>query len=298
MCATSAHHTNTTLAITIHRPGVRIAAFGPSWKEYKDLNWSLGPFYAKPQNGTVGENTIATHIAEIARNLNITEILLPEPVFGVDVCIDEMLPDTVRLHTGNSNVTLRFGMKADICRLRLGQTYGFAPGGCPGVILYYPGNRELELKPLCVAAHVGRDSLFDRAHTTGRHPERKHESVIFAMWQPFARLPKTELRKIQATVAFALPPRMFVHSPQHFLYGADNTLMFLSLRRWHQTNASFTLDLVEVIRGQLMHCGVSKQNISTLGSDIAGDPARWHTTRNPDQSLRNHRNLLLITHTL
>jgi hypothetical protein len=283
-------------AMSATLPGIQVHAFGPRWGKHSGLDWSLASFY-KNQELSASKakgSAVATHLVEIAQARGIQQILLPEPVFGTSICIDTSLQDSFQLEAGQQRTTLRLGMQADICRLRLGDTYVFAPGGCPGVSLYYPGNKALRLEPVCVVAHVGRDSLFDRKYLLEEAPARRHESTIFAMWSPFLRLKPVERKKVLATILFAIPPNLFNHPHNHRTFGKVNRLMHAELSKWGHNPANSQVDLAAIITAQLMHCGIPMTNIESLGSDIAGDPAQWYTTRGPNP---RHRNLLLMTHT-
>lgn len=166
------------------------------------------------------------------------------------------------------------------------QAFAVASADCPTAVLYRPDTGAV------VAAHAGRDSLWQNESNGRRH-------LITGMLN---RLDAFDER-VRGFIACGICPSHFLHSPRDPVHGERNRQMLeafasyaLSFPSRAVGASSGHLRLAEAIREQLYCFGVPLDNVGYDGSCTYGDQGPdgeplWHSHR------RDHggkRNLVLV----
>ncbi len=170
-----------------------------------------------------------------------------------------------RISLANSNFTLIRGVEAEGCVLPPHSGAWFSVADCHVIVAYNTGTHGV------IAAHAGRDSLFDRATVVGDiEPTVRSRSVVDAIINAIRTGLSTE---VKVFIAGGIGPAHFTHDPRHPRYAAANKAL---LAHFYSTcgplssggyPASGCLSIPEIIRQQFLRQGVEPYNIATDGSD-------------------------------
>lgn len=213
-------------------------------------------------------------------------VLAPRPAFNAQVCRPRDLTTA-----WIPNLFYR-GVDADAVVLeRSGQAYALASADCAMVLIRNPATGEV------AACHAGRDSLLDKQYVLNPkgHP-RSFESIVDAACMSLSSN-EQDWYDFQAHVGMAIGPDHFAHPWNHPTYGDSNRRLIEHLSNcWGESVVKGgvdlgKIDLVELIRLQLIMLGFSESNISFDGVDTFADEGEdgqpiWHSNRR-DKTTRN-----------
>lgn len=216
----------------------------------------------------------------------ISRLYLPSPKqFNAKLARSDEL--TVRWMDG---LLFRGAYAEGVTLEKIGEAVAIASSDCPTLVARNGSSL------LALAAHAGRESLYDHAALFDSAKPRRHESVVDAVME--ALVPAGgNVRDVQAFVACGISAALFLH-PQGFeKNGLRNQVMVRHLRdRWGEACASADtlgrIDLREIIVSQFAAKGVPRCNISGDQACTADDmPAkgayRWHSHRRDKDGGRN-----------
>lgn len=294
---------------------VRITAFGRMYEDPDiDEDWSFRNLRT-PEDGKSSDCSLTRYLPDIAKELEIAEILVPSPIdFNARMCLQKDL--NIIIPVGN-HLVLRRGTNADGCRIQRGQTYGVSLAGCALVVAIYPHNPHPGEKIKVAVAHSGFDSVFDRQEAlTGlrsRKPQSVTESLLNAMG--CSGLKTSRRKRVGIIVAFPISSKIFTYSWDHPQFGENNERICEYIReRWGSgcvpgNNGTSRqgaaregrINLAEIITRQFVELGVSLEHINIIldsdvffGTEHPRGGEMWYTTRGQPR-FKNHRNLLLVS---
>jgi copper oxidase (laccase) domain-containing protein len=262
-------------------PRVTIYAFGRA-PAGQMINWSIA------KNPDVGK-----YIAEFAlKNAGVTEILSPRPDFSGRICTREELTVQLENIVGRCEVSriLRHpeNVSADGVEIKPGQAFYIASGDCPTLVVFDPIGKRL------IAAHAGRDCLWDREHVLNDKTAREHASIVDAAMLEFDDVPPEELK---AFIACGIAAKNFSHSLTDPNLKSKNLEMIAALEKncpieFMGKDSAGCINLREIIRSQLISHGLRPDAIGCDAIDTYGDTDStgehyWWSNRRGDKTVRN-----------
>lgn len=188
--------------------------------------------------------------------------------------------------------TLWRGVKANGGVVPRGGAYWLSSADCPTIIAHEANSGTT------IAAHAGRDCLFDRQRITGRGPSRERESVVDAIVAALQQHQFASRQAIRVFVCGGISAEHFPHPVGDPDHGAANAALCLdALMKYGPTclvgNSGLgMLSLTEVIRAQFLRHGVPAYRIGNDGVDTYGDvdfegQPLWWSHRRGDGMRRN-----------
>ncbi len=248
------------------------------------FNWTLR--HLQSQSDVAGNQVLVERLWEIMLELGARKVFAPSPVtFNARVVSPKLLTSEIVLGAGFTLYRNAL-CPADGTWLSPGQAGIISAAGCPVIVACYE-NR-------CVFAHAGRDSLLDRGRISGTNT-REVESVCESMLEALAA-PKALRGRAYFYAFFSIGPSVLTHELAHPAYGEFNRAMHFHLRRLWGEGCSYEregiihLNLMNLIRNQLMRFGVPKRNITLHAKKIEKRPELFHTRDGGGQN----RNLIVI----
>ncbi|MEK7650432.1 MAG: laccase domain-containing protein [Patescibacteria group bacterium] len=210
------------------------------------------------------------------------------------------LCDFSTMFTPISCLRVRTGLEADgVLYLPPGWGIAFPSADCPTVVIW---GQETGI---VMAAHAGRDSLFDRAFASGIQNIREEtwpiKSIILRMleWVKSFGEPSESIHVFSCVgIGAESYPHRF-DDPRH---GRANQRVWEYLKQRYGHNGAFVgenLDLHELIRLQALCVGVPAENITRdrvdtyADTDSSGQPL-YHSVRREPGSKK--RNLVFVAH--
>jgi len=168
---------------------------------------------------------------------------------------------------------------------KIGEAVGIASSDCPTIVAR--NARSL----LAVAAHAGRESLYDLADLASGVPVRKHASVVDAIVETLAADGPAD--GISAHVTCGIGPMAFEHRLDDPVHGDRNRrLRAYVAERWgaHCVGDRW-FSLGAIISAQFRARGVPNERLShrhdCTFSHKDGNSPRWHSHRRDKDGKRN-----------
>jgi copper oxidase (laccase) domain-containing protein len=252
--------------------------------------------YGKPNNWSLLNPPPETlrRIGNLASAEGVYRLLAPKPsAFNARVCLSDDLTETVM---GNESVSIHRGVDADGAVIPPGQAFYLASADCLTVVTLDPKSG------MTVAAHAGRDCLFDRKRINGEGKSREHESVVDAIVARYEQA-NIQAKYLKVFMTCGISPKEFVHDFQDPKFGTANMKMCADVaHKWglRCLDGDMTkgkLVLTEIVRAQFMKHGVDPYHIGFDIVDTYGDTDRygnhlwWSHRREPGPG----RNAVLVT---
>ena len=147
----------------------------------------------------------SVHIAQIARKLDVREILWPDTHTFNALVLEPVGSNQCQTTDG---VTICRGFVADGTVIPLGQAACFRTADCPTIIAHHDFTHEV------IAAHAGRESLIDEGGWKLAHPYRKNESIVDSVLQRLLKYDrfKKRVRDIEIFSCCGVGANNFRHS--------------------------------------------------------------------------------------
>lgn len=240
-------------------------------------------------------------------------VYAPRPSqFNAKICRPEELTEVYQgiidlsneeINTSLKGVRILRGVDADGCEIKRGERIMVASADCPTVIVRSRRTGRV------VAAHAGRDCLFDRKRLESGALQRTPESVIDAIMQSETFWREKDVCEIEAFITCGIGPQNFRHRTDHPTYGKMNEKIVSHFERLGNHNNRETiagprhlgcLNLAEIIRAQFMAHGVPPENVADDGIDTYGDmdaddEYTWHSSaRGKTPEEKSRRNLVVV----
>ncbi len=245
---------------------------------YNGANWCVNRDEPESFNKTV-------------RNLSphIRRVWMPNPGrFNAEIAPQDMFEIEHR-HNG---VTVMGKCFADGALIPKGEAYAITNADCPTLVVWNHQYTHL------VAAHAGRDCLFDREYISRGVRTRAHMSVVDAVIERLNIPAKALSMHIVCGIR-----RNFSHSRSHEIYGEFNANLLDFCETEYGSESVLDgdcIDLYEIVRHQAIENGIYEENITmdTIDTFNQRDDSgnwKWASTRRgtPDRTLRN---LVLVEH--
>lgn len=165
--------------------------------------------------------------------------------------------------------------------------FAMSAGGCPLIVLSGTSYRE-GIKPVCLAAHAGRDSLIDHKFLQYGLKSRDHFSIVDAM-VAFGRKRFVDPEDMTLRSFFAIPWQRFPHDARQKEHRRRNARAQWHFReesdvfRIEPSTKKHCLDLSRVIWWQARRAGVGSIETGVHTLPIDGDYA-YTTHTNPELS--------------
>ncbi|MDP3735631.1 MAG: laccase domain-containing protein [bacterium] len=205
-----------------------------------------------------------SQLRHVALQAGIDTVYAPDHSrFNAAICESEDF--TERISLANSKFALLRGPLAEGCVLPPHSGAWFSVADCHVIVAYNTATHWV------IAAHAGRDSLFNRAAIVGDiEPTVRSASVVDAIINGIRRGISAE---IKVFVAGGIGPVHFTHDPRHPRYAVANKAI---LAHFYATcghlasggyPASGCLSIPEIIRAQFQHRDIEPSNIATDGTD-------------------------------
>jgi copper oxidase (laccase) domain-containing protein len=257
---------------------VEVLCFG------EPLNWSLrGMSMDENENFNPG---ILDRLRSVLDRHRIGRLYLPSPKkFNAELARQEEL--NVSWMDG---LLFRGAYAEGVALEKVGEAVGIASSDCPTII----ARNVTSL--LTVAAHAGRESLYDQAALLEAAKPRRYASVVDAVMATLT--PNvSDAKRVLAHVACGIRSVSFPHQVSFDWDGARNARMLQHLReRWGadcvSSDGEGRIDLHEIIRRQFRAAGVPDERLSEDGRDTHEDRSLtnghlWHSNRREKNGERN-----------
>lgn len=267
------------------RKGTRVDVylFGRSPEK---LDWNTTPLKTKAGLKTPAGSDLFMRFQEVSSVFEIEKILAPSAASSnAKIITHHQLSERIRSTKYLHSPELWRGALADGAIIPLETGFFIASADCPTIIV-------ISLSGLAIAAHAGRDSLFDNAALT-RNPklarlERKHFSVVDAIIE---RIKPEEIACVFITCGISAS--YFDHPLEHPRWGAINRARTMYARILGKQcvlgDVKYgRLALKEIIKRQFEICGVNRNVIFSDGNDTFSDldapgEYRWWSARRGNQ---------------
>jgi len=183
------------------------------------------------------------------------------------------------------------GVRAEgVWMTKIGEAVGIASSDCPTIV----ARNVNSLKT--VAAHAGRDSLYDRGRLEGGKSPRQYESVVDAIMRKLAR-DRIDSRNVRVFIACGIRQRCFNHPTDRGDGREWNARLVRHLQhRWGRAvvsdDGSGCIDMQKLIRRQFRDHGVDESQIDDDGRCTYEDMTKtdgyaWHSHRRDQDGKRN-----------
>lgn len=289
---------------------LRIFVFGAYYPnrhgEFTRQNWSLR-FTTEPKHGTTAKCSLVRYLPDIARKLNVREILAPSPLdFNGRMCKEEDLHISIPFRGG---AILRRGARADGCLIRKGQAFAISMAGCAIIVARHPGAPKLGIEPRVAVAHAGLKSVIDYDHLVNGAMPRVPGGIVGSLLRSI-RPEGTTLADIHLRILLPIYHGDYTHPYRHRRLGEKNKKLHESLYKAYGPTAvpgwgtpaqrEGMVNLSEVIRIDAIQRGVLPECISTsLSTDSFQGIKRetgekYETLYTTRGKFRTFRNLALI----
>lgn len=259
------------------------------------FDWTMRGAEEAWKNGS--RNELSRRINYVAETLRVDTIYSPSPVlFNGSICERAELTRRFELVSGKGN-TLHRGVEADGCKLEAGEAIGWSVGGCAVIVATYRGHM--------VAAHAGRDCLFDRSafdQNAARDPTRTHEGVVHAALDA---LNAQDMSEVRVHVLYPLSAQTLTHPLHDPKYGKVNVAMYEYLRdRWSrglpehwgvwEENNHILIDTYLLVRSQCVaDFDIDPRHVQ-LRAPYADTLEGVYHTRLKDEAQRLKRNFAIV----
>ncbi len=261
----------------------------------------LGPWhnvrveaYGRPHDWRIGDwdqGESFTKVARLARRYGLEGILCPRAnTFTGELCRFRELDRVITLE----GVMIRRGKEAEGAVIPRGWGLFLATADCHTVVAYGAQTKTL------IAAHAGRDSLFNRPFASGHENPHREPTPLKGIVHRIVERLEDDRKHIHVSSGLGIGGKSYPHRFDDPAYGRANRLIDQYLRIKYGPAADMDgdyLDLGRLIRAQCQWNGIPDGNISTDSVDTYADKGadgqpRWHSARRGDES----RNGILIAH--
>jgi copper oxidase (laccase) domain-containing protein len=229
-------------------------------------------------------------LATIAADIGVRQLAAPRPTLSnAKICTVAELNEPIDC---GQRISLRRGCDADGTVVIPAQPFFMASADCTTIVV-----RDAESGHV-IAAHGGRDSLFDRQRILTGRVSRPHESVVDAIIEHFRVQFKSSCKALQVYLTCGIHPRHYYHSFDHPTFGEQNRKICMHLvEHWgrgilYGTPEEGRLSIGGIITAQFFRHGIKPTDVDFDSIDTYGDidetaDYRWWSNRRGDTTQRN-----------